>query len=114
MSRGLTAEGRRTFHEDPQDAPGPEPHHRFGAACSLTDTDRDGRTDLVVGADGGAGRLHVFPGTAAGPTHHRRRADRRRGPGHRRRAHRTGHVPARPTREAPLPPEPRRDAHAPT
>ncbi|WP_374225486.1 hypothetical protein [Actinomadura sp. NEAU-AAG7] len=33
--------------------------------------DRDGRTEPVVGApgaDGGQGRLHILPGTAARPT----------------------------------------------
>ncbi|MFD0692448.1 FG-GAP repeat domain-containing protein [Actinomadura fibrosa] len=69
---GITAKGRRTFREDPKDAlKANEPHHRFGTAFSLTDTDRNGRIELIVGAPGehdGEGNLYIFPGTAAGPT----------------------------------------------
>jgi hypothetical protein len=41
---------------------------RFGASIAATDTDADGRVDLVVGAPlaGGSGAVHVFRGTASG------------------------------------------------
>ncbi|MFD0683549.1 FG-GAP repeat domain-containing protein [Actinomadura fibrosa] len=69
---GLTAKGRRTLREDSKGVPGTvRPSDRFGTELSLTDTDRDGRIDLVVGApgeEGGEGHLYIFPGTAAGPS----------------------------------------------
>ncbi|MFJ7492054.1 FG-GAP repeat protein [Streptomyces sp. NPDC097727] len=48
-----------------------ETNDGFGGAAELVDANRDGRTELVVGAPGEnthAGSLWVFPATASGVT----------------------------------------------
>ncbi|MFB7913502.1 FG-GAP repeat protein [Streptomyces sp. NPDC056061] len=69
---GPTGKGTVGFNQDTANVPGvAEADDRFGAAVALVDTDRDGRTELLVGAPGenaDAGSLWVFPTTASGPT----------------------------------------------
>ncbi|WP_405751866.1 VCBS repeat-containing protein [Streptomyces sp. NBC_00012] len=68
---GPTGTGTLGFNQDTADVPGvAEANDRFGGAARLVDADRDGRSELAVGAPGenaGAGSLWIFPTTAAGP-----------------------------------------------
>ncbi|MEO3828815.1 FG-GAP and VCBS repeat-containing protein [Actinomadura sp. B10D3] len=69
-SAGPTTKGGRTFRQGAEGVPGAaSPSDRFGDALALTDTNGDGRSELVVGAPGeddDTGGLYIFPGTAAG------------------------------------------------
>ncbi|WP_348541936.1 hypothetical protein [Streptomyces sp. SAI-144] len=47
--------------------PAAESDSWFGTSVLLRDYDRDGRAELVAAAPA-IGRLHLFPGTASGPT----------------------------------------------
>ncbi|MGW2108273.1 FG-GAP and VCBS repeat-containing protein [Streptomyces sp. NPDC001948] len=68
---GPTGTGTVGFNQDTADVPGvAEANDRFGGAAKLVDADRDGRSELAVGAPGentDAGSLWVFPDAAAGP-----------------------------------------------
>ncbi|MFD5499585.1 FG-GAP repeat protein [Streptomyces sp. NPDC127061] len=69
---GPTGTGTVGFNQDTADVPGAaEANDRFGGAAKLVDANRDGRSELAVGAPGenaDAGSLWIFPTTAAGPT----------------------------------------------
>ncbi|WP_371665278.1 FG-GAP and VCBS repeat-containing protein [Streptomyces sp. NBC_01241] len=69
---GPTGTGTVGFNQDTANVPGvAEANDRFGAAVRLVDANRDGRTELAVGAPGEnthAGSLWVFPATASGVT----------------------------------------------
>ncbi|MFH8471719.1 FG-GAP and VCBS repeat-containing protein [Streptomyces sp. NPDC018000] len=69
---GPTGTGTVGFNQDTVNVPGAaETNDEFGGAAKLVDANRDGRTELVVGAPGenaGAGSLWVFPATASGVT----------------------------------------------
>ncbi|MFJ2911944.1 FG-GAP and VCBS repeat-containing protein [Streptomyces sp. NPDC087228] len=69
---GPTGTGTVGFNQDTANVPGvAEADDGFGAAAKLVDADRDGRTELIVGAPGEnahAGSLWVFPTTASGVT----------------------------------------------
>ncbi|WP_343236294.1 FG-GAP and VCBS repeat-containing protein [Streptomyces qinglanensis] len=74
---GLTGTGAKNWDQGSAGVPGVvEAGDRFGAALTMTDTDRDGRDDLAVGApteDGGAdavdaGAVWVLRGTTGGLT----------------------------------------------
>ncbi|MFG2624609.1 FG-GAP and VCBS repeat-containing protein [Streptomyces sp. NPDC048473] len=69
---GPTGTGTVGFNQDAANVPGvAETNDEFGAAAKLVDANRDGRTELVVGAPGentNAGSLWVFPATASGVT----------------------------------------------
>ncbi|WP_327311075.1 MULTISPECIES: FG-GAP and VCBS repeat-containing protein [unclassified Streptomyces] len=69
---GPTGTGTVGFNQDTADVPGAaEANDRFGGAAKLVDANRDGRSELAVGAPGenaDAGSLWIFPTAAAGPT----------------------------------------------
>ncbi|MEU6920033.1 FG-GAP-like repeat-containing protein [Streptomyces sp. NPDC046631] len=69
---GPTGTGTIGFNQDTPDVPGAaEAGDLFGGAVKLVDANRDGRSELAVGAPGentGAGSLWVFPATAKGLT----------------------------------------------
>ncbi|MGP8296548.1 FG-GAP and VCBS repeat-containing protein [Streptomyces inhibens] len=68
---GITAAGAQMFTQDSAGIPGAaESGDRFGAALLLSDTDKDGRADLAVAADGenGTGMVWRLPGNANGLT----------------------------------------------
>ncbi|WP_405687815.1 FG-GAP repeat protein [Streptomyces sp. NBC_00057] len=69
---GPTGTGTVGFNQDTANVPGvAETNDEFGGAAKLVDANRDGRTELVVGASGEnahAGSLWVFPTTASGVT----------------------------------------------
>ncbi|MGW0963894.1 FG-GAP and VCBS repeat-containing protein [Streptomyces gelaticus] len=69
---GPTGTGTVGFNQDTTDVPGAaEAGDLFGAAAKLVDANRDGRSELAVGApgeNGNAGSLWVFPTTAKGLT----------------------------------------------
>ncbi|MFD4943113.1 FG-GAP and VCBS repeat-containing protein [Streptomyces sp. NPDC058239] len=69
---GPTGTGTVGFNQDTANVSGvAETNDEFGGAAKLVDADRDGRTELAVGAPGEnahAGSLWVFPTTASGVT----------------------------------------------
>ncbi|MGK5550529.1 VCBS repeat-containing protein [Actinomadura kijaniata] len=69
---GPTTKGLQRFGQDSRGIPGTaETGDRFGGGLQLTDTNRDGRAELVVGVPGedkGEGRLYVFDSTTKGLT----------------------------------------------
>ncbi|MFI0216077.1 VCBS repeat-containing protein [Streptomyces lydicus] len=68
---GLTTAGARMLTQDSAGVPGAaESGDRFGAALLFSDTDKDGRADLAVTADGenGTGMVWRLPGGAGGTT----------------------------------------------
>ncbi|AXE77957.1 FG-GAP-like repeat-containing protein [Streptomyces atratus] len=69
---GPTGKGTVGFNQDTANVPGAaEANDGFGGAAKPVDANRDGRTELVVGAPGEnahAGSLWVFPTTASGVT----------------------------------------------
>ncbi|MFH8517759.1 FG-GAP and VCBS repeat-containing protein [Streptomyces gelaticus] len=69
---GPTGTGTVGFNQDTTDVPGAaEAGDLFGAAAKPVDANRDGRSELAVGApgeNGNAGSLWVFPTTAKGLT----------------------------------------------
>jgi hypothetical protein len=75
---GLTGEGAKVFSEDTAGVPGvPRAWDYFGSGSKLTDTNGDGRADLVVGASGEGeagdedttdGSIWVLKATASGVT----------------------------------------------
>ncbi|MFJ8852924.1 FG-GAP and VCBS repeat-containing protein [Streptomyces sp. NPDC102437] len=68
---GPTGTGTVGFNQDTADVPGAaEANDRFGGAAKLVDANRDGRSELAVGAPGentDAGSLWIFPTAASGP-----------------------------------------------
>ncbi|WP_123992775.1 FG-GAP repeat protein [Streptomyces sp. SAI-126] len=66
---GLTGtNSRQTDYTTPGfQRPAVEGDSWFGTSVLLRDYNRDGRAELVVSAPD-IGRLHLFPGTASGPT----------------------------------------------
>ncbi|MEV6292404.1 FG-GAP-like repeat-containing protein [Streptomyces sp. NPDC051917] len=68
---GLTTKGAKTWTQDTEGVPGgSETGDAFGQAVRLTDINKNGKADLIVGAGGenGYGALTVLRGTASGLT----------------------------------------------
>ncbi|WPO70805.1 MULTISPECIES: FG-GAP and VCBS repeat-containing protein [unclassified Streptomyces] len=69
-AEGLTGTGAEVVHQGTEGVPGAnEAYDRFGSAVRLTDTNRDGRADLVVGApmeNTSNGALWSLRGSAGG------------------------------------------------
>ncbi|MGW5497101.1 FG-GAP-like repeat-containing protein [Streptomyces olivaceoviridis] len=68
---GLTTKGAKTWTQDTEGVPGgSEAWDQFGQSVRLTDINKNGKADLVVGAGGenGYGAVTVLRGTASGLT----------------------------------------------
>ncbi|MEU6550435.1 FG-GAP-like repeat-containing protein [Streptomyces sp. NPDC046915] len=68
---GLTTKGVKTYSQDTAGVPGTaEKWDDFGSAVRLVDLNKDGRAELVAGADGenGTGGVWTLRGTAGGTT----------------------------------------------
>ncbi|KUN26896.1 hypothetical protein AQJ11_16545 [Streptomyces corchorusii] len=68
---GLTTKGAKTWTQDTEGVPGgSETGDQFGQSVRLTDINKNGKADLVVGAGGenGYGAVTVLRGTASGLT----------------------------------------------
>ncbi|MEU1195891.1 FG-GAP-like repeat-containing protein [Streptomyces sp. NPDC005813] len=69
---GLTGTGSKSYSQDTANVPGTaEADDYFGDEVFLTDTNRDGRAELAVGArgeNGGAGAVWLFKSTSSGTT----------------------------------------------
>ncbi|MFJ9207214.1 FG-GAP and VCBS repeat-containing protein [Streptomyces sp. NPDC102264] len=71
-AKGLTGTGSKSFTQDTADVPGAaEADDQFGASVELTDSNKDGRAELVAGAfaeNAGAGSVWLFTSGTSGVT----------------------------------------------
>ncbi|MEU0698200.1 FG-GAP and VCBS repeat-containing protein [Streptomyces niveus] len=71
-AKGLTGTGSKSFTQDTAGVPGAsEAEDQFGASVELTDSNKDGRAELVAGAfaeNAGAGSVWLFKSVTSGVT----------------------------------------------